>query len=147
MLKRMAIAIALCAMSAPMMRAQTKTIDDGACHVTVPADWKLNSAIHMADAPGPGTFRALVKTIDARHYDLTMEMVKSRQMASLNAKILDENAKRVLIQTELKMGNKTTTHYQLMTKGSPACQGIVDFDNPAMAEQARKIVESTTGAK
>jgi hypothetical protein len=39
MLKRMAIAIALCAMSAPIMSAQTKTIDDGACHVTVPANW------------------------------------------------------------------------------------------------------------
>jgi len=146
MLKRMAIAIALCAVSVPIMRAQTKTIDDGACHVTVPAEWKLTPALHMADAPGPGTFRALVKTINAQHYELTMQMAKSG-MGPLNAKILDENAKRVLIQTEMKMGNKTTTHFQLMTKGSPACQGIVDFDNPAMADQARKIVESTTGAK
>lgn len=37
--------------------------------------------------------------------------------------------------------------YLLMTKGSPACHGIVDFDDPAMAEQTRKIVDSTTGAK
>ena len=147
MLKRMAIAIALCAMSAPIMWAQTKTIDDGACHVTVPADWKSTPMLHMAGSTGPGMFRALVKTINAEHYARTMALAKSGQMGSLNAKILDENSKRVLIQTEMKTGNKTITHYQLMTKGSPACQGIVDFDNPAMADQARKIVESTTGAK
>jgi len=147
MLKRMAIAIGLCVMSAPIMSAQTKTIDDGACHVTVPADWKASPTLHMAKAAGPGMFQALVRTINAEHYAMTMSMVKSGQTGALNAKILDENGKRVLIQTELKTGNKTILHYQLMTKGSPACQGIVDFDDPAKADQARKIVESTTGAK
>ena len=147
MLKRIAIAIAWCAMSAAIMRAQTMTIDDGACHLSVPADWKSTPTLHMAEAPGPGVFRALVKTINAEHYTRTMNLVKSGQMTALNPKILDENGKRVLIQTEMKVGKKTTTHYQLMTKGSPACQGIVDFDDPAMAERARKIVESTTGAK
>lgn len=76
-----------------------------------------------------------------------MSLVKSSQMSPLNAKILDENGKRVLIQTQLKSGDNTTTHYQLMTRGTPACQGIVDFDDPAMADQARKIVETTTGAQ
>jgi len=113
----------------------------------VPADWKSSPTLHMAEAAGPGTFRALVKAINAEHYTRTMNLVKSGQMAAVSPKILDENGKRVLIQTEMKVGNKTTTHYQLMTKGSPACQGIVDFDDPAKAELARKIVESTTGAK
>ena len=84
------------------------------------------------------------KAIDANHYHVTMNLIKSGQMAAVNPKILDEYGKRVLIQTELKVGKKTTTHYQVMTKRSPACQGIVDFDDPAMADQARKLVESTT---
>jgi hypothetical protein len=146
MLKGMAVAIGLYVMSASSMHAQSKTIDDGPCHVSVPADWKSSPVLHMAEA-SPGTFRALVKAINAEHYTRTMNLVKSGQMAAVNAKILDENGKRVLIQTEMKVGSKTTTHYQLMTKGSPACQGIVDFDDPTKAEQARKIVESTTGAK
>ena len=147
MRKRMAIAIALCAMSGPSMSAQSKTIDDGACHLSVPADWTSSPTLHLAKTAGPGTFRAMVRAINAEHYARTMNLVKSGQMGAVNPKILDENGKHVLIQTEMKVGNKTTTHYQLMTKGSPACQGIVDFDDPAKAGQARKIVESTTGAK
>jgi hypothetical protein len=147
MLNRIVVALVLCVAGASMLSAQTKTIDDGACHVSVPAGWKSSPILHMAEAPGPGTFRVLVKTINAEHYARTMALVKSGEMSSLNAKILDENEKRVLIQTQLKSGDKTTTHYQLMTKGTPACQGIVDFDDPAMADQARKIVESTTGAQ
>jgi hypothetical protein len=146
MLKEIVTAIVFCAVSAPSVWAQTKTIADGACHVTVPANW-TSPFPKMAKAPGPHTFRALVKTIDADHYKLTMNLVKSGQMAMVKPKILDENSKRVLIQTELTENNKTTTHYQVMTKGTPSCQGIVDFDDPSLAVEARKMVESTTGAK
>lgn len=91
---------------------------------------------------------AVVRSIDPEDYKITLDLIKKGQMASMNAKILDENGKRVLIQTELKSANgKSTTHYQVMTKASPACQGSADFGDPDMAAAARKIVDSTTGAQ
>lgn len=65
MLNRIVVAVILCGAGASMVSPRT---DDGACHVSVPADWKSSPILHMAEAPGPGTFRALVKTINAEHY-------------------------------------------------------------------------------
>lgn len=76
MLNRIAVAVVLCAVGAPIVSAQTKTIDDGACQVSVPADWKSSPTLHMAEAAGPGTFRALVKPINAEHYTRTMQMAR-----------------------------------------------------------------------
>jgi hypothetical protein len=126
--------------------AQTRTIDNKNCHVTVPADWKQLGP-SSAQAPGAKTFMAVVRSITPDDVQMTLDMIKQGQMASLNPKVLDENGKRVLIQTERKSPNgKTTTHFQLMTKANPACQGSVDFDSPSDADGASKIVESTSGA-
>jgi polyphosphate kinase 2 (PPK2 family) len=90
---------------------------------------------------------AVVRSITPDDVKMTVDMIKQGQMASVNPKVVDETGKRVLIQTERKSANgKTTTHYQVMTKSNPGCQGSVDFDTPSDADAARKIVESTTGA-
>ncbi|HWB86503.1 MAG TPA: hypothetical protein VG675_20340 [Bryobacteraceae bacterium] len=136
-----------CAVGAASLFAQTKTIDNQACHVTVPADWKPLGP-HSAQAPGASLFTATVRPIDPDQYKMTVDMIKQGKLANLNAKVLDENAKRVLIQTEIKSAaGKVTTHYQVMTKASPGCQGSADFEDSAEAGAVRKIVESTTGAQ
>ena len=144
---RILIALALGAACAPWLGAQTKTIGDKGCRVTVPADWTPLGP-RSAQAPGAKTFTAVVRSVDPDDYKMTLSMIKQGQVASVNPKILDENGKRVLIQTEMKSaGGRTVTHYQVMTKTSPGCQGSADFDDPALAGAARKIVESTTGAQ
>ncbi len=136
-----------CAVTCKPLAAQTKTIDDKNCHVTVPANW-TQLAPHSAQAPGTKTFAAVVRSITPDRYKMTLEMIKQGQMANFKPKILDENGKRLLIQTEITSpSGRTTTHYQVMTKVAPGCQGSVDFEDSSEAGMARKIVESTTGAQ
>jgi len=147
LLQAISIGALLCTASSAPLAAQTKTIDDKNCHVTVPDNW-TQLGRHSAQAPGTKTFAAVVRSVTPDHYKVMLEMIKQGQMASYKPKILDENAKRVLIQTEITSpGGKTTTHYQVMTKGEPGCQGSVDFEDQSDAETGRKIVESTTGAQ
>jgi hypothetical protein len=137
----------LCAASSALLSAQTKTIDDKSCHLTVPANW-TNLGPHSAQAPGTKTFAAVVRSITPDRYKVMLEMIKQGQMASFKPKILDENAKRILIETEITSpSGRTTTHYQVMTKVAPGCQGSVDFEDQSEASLARKIIESTTGAQ
>src|SRR5579862_1436490 len=105
---------ALFCLAASSVFAQTKTLDDKNCHVTIPANWTAIGP-HSARMPGNKTFAALVKSIDADDIKLTVDMIRQGDLSSVNAKILEDTAKRLVIQTEAKGANgKTTTHYQLM---------------------------------
>ena len=145
-MKRFLICAVLSTLGAQLLSAQTKTLDNKSCHLTIPADWKQLGP-SSAEAPGAKTFMAVVRSITPDDVKTTLDMIKQGQMDTLKPKVLDDNPKRVLIQTERRAANgKTTTHYQVMTKANPGCQGSADFESPADADAARKMVESTTGA-
>jgi hypothetical protein len=127
--------LSLLILAAGLASAQTKTITDTHCVITIPADWVESTGgtgAHSADRGFVVTIRGFVNA----EIDSVVDGMKK-----MKAKVVDDNTSRVLLQ--MPVTGTAKTQWIQITKTSPlACRASVTYSEESQAGAARKIAET-----
>ena len=122
----------LCLTSAAI--AQTKTITDSQCEMTVPANWVDSKVGGVGAHASDRSMSALLHSFPASDYPAAVDMLKQS-----NNKVVEDNSSRLVLET----ATGSRKQIFVMTKTKPVgCRASVMFSQEGAESDAKKIAET-----
>jgi hypothetical protein len=121
--------------------AQTKTINDTQCEITVPSNWAESKVGGVGAHAADRSMSALLHNFQASDYPSAVDTLKQ-----MKATVVEDNSTRIVL--EMPMAGTSRKQVFVLTKTKPVgCRASVMYSQPALAASARQIAESVKPLK
>jgi hypothetical protein len=121
--------------------AQTKTINDTQCEITVPSNWAESKVGGVGAHAADRSLTAQLHSFQASDYPSAVDSLKQ-----MSATVLEDNSSRMVL--EMPMGGTSRKQVFVLTKTKPVgCRASVMYSQPALAATAKQIAESVKPLK